>query len=111
MSRDDIVQAGSGGPDFTPKDWPAPERPDGAYWDGGGRHHPERPDPWHRSEDCHGACHAAMTRQHDPATDAGLLKRAATEVDENYDLTPFSDAWWQQFAAEYAALSQQAEKA
>jgi len=44
-----------------------------------------------------------------PATDAGLLKRAATEVDENYDLTPFSDAWWQQFAAEYAALSRQAE--
>ncbi len=52
MSRDDIVQAASGGPDFTPKDWPpAPDAglrvgrittgrvlwPAGANWSSGKR--------------------------------------------------------------------------
>jgi hypothetical protein len=77
---------------------------------------PERPNPWHRSEDCHGACHAAMTRQ-SAAPDAGLREAARLRRNVRFmgsDLPAFDGEWVAVPAADFdrlrAALSRQAEK-
>jgi hypothetical protein len=125
MSRDDIVQAASGGPDFTPKDWPAPERPYPP--------HVETMTPEERS--VHDALlpigdfgvvarHVTKALIADgwtfaaaPVTDAGLIGRSIAEAVRrvsNREEFRFVNVDWTALGAamvaEWPALSRQAEK-